>query len=50
MNSIRDELISLDTNEFIFGLRKDVSRPACEILVFDKLSETQNPPATSNSP
>ena len=39
MNSIRDELISLDTNEFIFGLRKDVSRPACEILVFDKLSE-----------
>ena len=31
--------ISLNTNEFIFGLRKDVSRPACEILVFDKLSE-----------
>ena len=27
--------ISLNTNEFIFGLRKDVSRPACEILVFD---------------
>src|SRR6266567_5508075 len=39
MNSIRDELISLDTNEFIFGLRKDVSHPACEILVFDKLSD-----------
>ena len=39
MNSIRDELISLDTNESIFGLRKDVSRLACEILVFDKLSE-----------
>ena len=39
MNSIRDELISLDTNEFIFALRKDATNPACETLVFDKLDE-----------
>ena len=39
MNSIRDELISLDTNEFIFALRKDPSPPSCETLLFDKLDE-----------
>ena len=39
MNSIQDELISLDTNEFIFALRKDASHPACETLLFDKLDE-----------
>src|SRR5438094_7965573 len=39
MNSIRDELMSLDTNEFIFALRKDATNPACGTLVFDKLDE-----------
>ena len=39
MNSIRDELISLDTNESIFALRKDATHPACETLLFDKLDE-----------
>ncbi len=41
MNSIRDELISLDTNEFIFALRKDARHPACETLLFDKLDELE---------
>ena len=39
MNSIRDEVIALDTNEFIFALRRDADHPACEILLFDKLSQ-----------
>lgn len=41
MNSIRDELLSLDTNEFIFALRREASHPACETLLFDKLNELQ---------
>ena len=28
MNSIQDEVVSLDTNEFIFALRKDAIQPA----------------------
>ena len=39
MNSIRDEVVALDTNEFIFALRRDADHPACEILLFDKLSQ-----------
>lgn len=41
MNSIRDEPVALDTNVFIFALRKDVNYPACETLLFDKLIELQ---------
>jgi predicted nucleic-acid-binding protein len=41
MNSIRDKLLSLDTNEFIFALRREASHPACETLLFDKLNELQ---------
>src|SRR6267143_210261 len=37
MNSIRDELVALDTNEFIFALPKDPSHPSCETILFDKL-------------
>ena len=33
--------MSLDTNVFVFALRKDTTYPACEILLFDKLSELQ---------
>ena len=39
MNSIRDELVAFDTNVFLFALRKHPSYPACEALLFDKLSE-----------
>ena len=39
MNSIRDETIALDTNVFIFALRKEVAYPTCEILLFDKLPQ-----------
>ena len=39
MNSIRDEVVALDTNEFIFALRRDADHPACEILLFDKLNQ-----------
>lgn len=38
MSSIRNESAALDTNEFIFALRKDEAHPASEALVFDKLS------------
>lgn len=38
MNSIREVLVSLDTNEFLFALRKEARYPACEILLFDMLS------------
>lgn len=39
MNSIRDETLVLDTNVFVFALRKDARYPACEILLFDRLHE-----------
>src|SRR5437773_4457063 len=41
MNSIRDDLLSLDTNEFIFALHREASHSACETLLFDKLNELQ---------
>jgi hypothetical protein len=39
VNSIRDATVALDTNVFVFALRKDASYPACGTLVFDKLHE-----------
>ena len=39
MNSIRDALVALDTNEFIFAIRKDSNYPFCETLLFDKLDQ-----------
>ena len=39
MSSIHDETVALDTNVFIFALRRDPKYSACEILLFDKLSE-----------
>jgi predicted nucleic-acid-binding protein len=41
VNSIRHEAVALDTNVFIFALRKEAAYPACEALLFDKLSELQ---------
>jgi predicted nucleic-acid-binding protein len=41
VNSIRHETVALDTNVFVFALRKDAAYPACETLLFDKLSELQ---------
>ena len=41
MNSIRDEPVALDTNVFVFALRKDANYPACETLLFDKLAQLQ---------
>lgn len=41
MNSIRHETVALDTNVFVFALRKEAAYPACETLLFDKLSELQ---------
>jgi predicted nucleic acid-binding protein len=37
MNSIQDEWVALDTNEFIFALRKDINYPNCRLLIFEKL-------------
>src|SRR4051812_35157560 len=39
MNSIRDEFIALDTNEFIFALRREARHPDCETLLFDQLPD-----------
>jgi len=39
--SIRSEAVALDTNVFIFALRKEPNYPACETLLFDKLSALQ---------
>jgi hypothetical protein len=39
VNSIRGETVALDTNVFIFALRKEANHPACETLLFDKLNE-----------
>lgn len=39
VNSIREELVALDTNIFLFALRKEASYTACEALLYDKLSE-----------
>lgn len=39
MNSIRDATIAVDTNVFVFALRKNVAYPACETLLFDKLTQ-----------
>jgi predicted nucleic acid-binding protein len=39
VNSIRGETVALDTNVFIFALRKEPNFPACETLLFDKLNE-----------
>ena len=41
MNSIRGETVALDTNVFIFALRKEPDYPACETLLFDKLPTLQ---------
>ena len=41
MISIRGEKVALDTNVWIFALRKDPNFEACETLVFDKLHELQ---------
>jgi hypothetical protein len=39
VNSIRDEVVALDTNEFIFAIRRDPRYPACETLLFDRLND-----------
>jgi predicted nucleic acid-binding protein len=41
VNSIRGEAVALDTNVFIFALRKEPNFPACETLLFDKLNALQ---------
>ncbi len=41
MPSIRSEAVALDTNIFIFALRKEPNYPGCETLLFDKLSALQ---------
>lgn len=39
MNSIHDDVVSLDTNVFVFALRKDPTHPACETLLYDRLEQ-----------
>ncbi len=37
MRSIRAELLALDTNVFIFGVRRDERYPSCAMLLFERL-------------
>ena len=39
MNFIREEIVALDTNQFIFALRQDINYPSCRILLFEKLKD-----------
>ncbi len=39
MNSIREETVALDTNEFIFALRREPNFPASQILFFEYLNQ-----------
>lgn len=39
MASIRDESVAVDTNVWIFALRKESAYPACEALLFDWLPD-----------
>lgn len=41
MTSIRAEAVAVDTNVWIFALRKEPAYPACETLLFDKLPALQ---------
>lgn len=41
MTSIRGEAVALDTNVYIFALRKEPAYPACETLLFEKLLALQ---------
>lgn len=36
---MRDELVTVDTNVWIFALRKESAYPACEALLFDWLPD-----------
>jgi hypothetical protein len=39
MNSIHDEIVALDTNEYLFALRREVRYPACQELFFQALPQ-----------
>ena len=41
MTSIQAEAVAVDTNVWIFALRKESAYPACETLLFDKLPALQ---------
>lgn len=41
MTSIQAEAVAVDTNVWIFALRKESAYPACETLLFDKLPVLQ---------
>ena len=37
MSKIRSDQVALDTNDFIFGIRRDASYPACAVLLRDQI-------------
>ncbi len=39
MNSIREALVALDTNQYLFAVRRDLRYPDCERLMFDRIGE-----------
>jgi hypothetical protein len=38
VNSIRDEEVALDTNIYVFAIRKDAEHPTCQPLIFERLN------------
>ncbi len=39
MSSIRNELVALDTNQFVFAVRRDPAHPFCRKLLFERIGE-----------
>ena len=39
MKSIRDELVALDMNQFVFAIRRDPNHGFCRKLLFERISE-----------
>lgn len=37
MSDIRESLVALDTNQFLFAIRRDSDYPFCETLLFDRI-------------
>lgn len=37
MSNIRESLVALDTNQYLFAVRRDAGYPFCETLIFDRV-------------
>lgn len=39
MSSTRTEFVALDTNQYVFAVRRDASHPACRTLLFERVKD-----------